>query len=421
MGASAAGDGLPRGEVMARLGVLMATVFVDMIGFLIVLPLLPFYAERLGASPFLVGGLVSAFAVAQLAASPLWGRLSDHYGRRPVILISLWITTLAFILFEAADAVWLLFLSRAVQGLGAGTVGVVQAYLSDSVPASQRSQALGWLTAATSAGVMLGPAVGSLAAATGVVPPGYLAAGLCVANWLFAFRYLKEPQTEHRSDVPREPGGTRRVIAEIIRRPRGELGSLVWIYSSGMMAFMAMNGIWALYLNRRFGITEATIGWFYVYVGSISLVMRALVLGPVVRRFGEVRVLRAGTLSLAVGLGLVPFCPTLWALAPAVLLIPVGTALLFPATTSMLSGRAPRGRTGMVLGVQQLFGGVSRMLGPIWAGAVFQHLGIRSPFWVAAALMLAARLFSGAVREVSPRADARRSEPVEPTLPVEPS
>jgi MFS family permease len=152
-------------DFIRRLWVLMLTVFVDMIGFLIVLPLLPFYAEKLGADPFLVGALVSIFALAQLAAAPLWGRLSDRYGRRPAILGGLLISAVSYVLFESAGTVWVLFLSRLVQGGGAGTVGVVQAYVSDVVPAKDRAKALGWLTVASSAGVMIGPAIGSLAAA----------------------------------------------------------------------------------------------------------------------------------------------------------------------------------------------------------------------------------------------------------------
>ncbi len=390
-------------QFLRRLWVLMLTVFVDMIGFLIVLPLLPFYAERLGADPFRVGALVSSFALAQLSVAPLWGRLSDRYGRRPMILAGLLVSALAYIVFEAADSVWLLFLSRFVQGAGAGTVGVVQAYLSDSVPRKDRAKALGWLTAATSAGVMAGPAIGSLAATWGKIGPGYLAAGFCVMNLLFGLRWLPESKGAKRRGSKEAPprGTTRRAIVEILRHPRGEVGSVVWIYALGMMAFMAMNGVLALFLERRFGVTEATIGWFYVFVGGVSLVMRSLVLGPTVRRLGEVRTLRLGALSMALGLAVVPLARNFLELGLAVLLIPVGTALLFPATTSMVSHRAAENQTGLMMGVQQLFGGVSRMIGPLWAGAAFQELSIEAPFWLAAGLMVGVRLFAHGVSEDS--------------------
>jgi MFS family permease len=406
------------GELIGRLWVLMATVFVDMMGFLIVLPLLPFYAEELGASRFQVGALVSSFAFAQVATAPLWGRLSDRYGRRPMILSGLLISAAAYILFESAGTVWLLFLSRFVQGGGGGTVGVVQAYLSDSVPSEERAAGFGWLTAAASAGVMIGPAIGSLAADSGLFGPGYLAAALCALNWFFGMIWLKEPAGSG-DKKPAAKGSTREVMARVLTRPRGPVGSMIWIYTFGMMAFMAMNGVLALYLERRFGVTAATIGWFYVYVGGISVVMRTLVLGPTVRLLGEMRTLRLGIVSVGLGLATLPLARNFWELGLAVLLIPVGTALLFPSTTSILSHRAQADRVGLVLGVQQSFGGVARMIGPLWAGAAFQHLGIAVPFWIAAALMVALRLFAATLKQ-DPPSDQDEPEP-EVVLPAEPS
>ncbi|MEE8367521.1 MAG: MFS transporter [Thermoanaerobaculia bacterium] len=410
-------------DFIQRLGVLMATVFIDMIGFLIVLPLLPFYAEKLGATPFVVGALISSFAVAQLASAPIWGRLSDKYGRRPMILSGLLISAVAYVLFESADSTWLLFLSRFVQGFGGGTVGVVQAYLSDSVAKQDRAKAFGWLTAATSAGVMVGPAIGSLAASYGTIGPGYLAAIFCVVNFAFAFFWLKETAPTRTArpgrsgeEVPSTPRGSiRRAIGEILRHPRSLVAKLVWIYSLGMMAFMAMNGVLALFLERQFGVNEATIGWFFVYVGGVSLLMRSLILGPAVRRFGEVPVMRAGAISIGLGLVTLPLARNFWELGAAVLLIPIGTALLFPTTTSLVSHCAPEEQTGLTLGVQQAFGGVARMLGPLWAGAVFQYFGVAMPFWLAAGFMVGAWLVASSVKIE----DDAPTTHVEPLLPGE--
>ena len=391
-------------DFVRRLWVLILTVFVDMIGFLIILPLLPFYAEELGAGPTVVGALVAAFAFGQVAAAPLWGRLSDVYGRRPMILAGLLIAAVAYVVFESATAVWLLFVSRLIQGAGSGTVGVVQAYLSDSVPREERAKAFGWLSVATSAGVMIGPAIGSLAAAKGWVGPGYLAAGLCVLNFFFGLIWMPEPNTKRSRDgKPKaQPGATRAVMLDIIKRPTGSVGALVWIYSLGMMSFMAMNGVIALYLERVFDVTVGTIGWFYTYVGGVSLVMRAVILGPIIKRLGEVGTLRIGLLAIAAGLVSLTLAGDIVQLGLAAMLVPVGTALLFPATTSMVSHRAADGQTGLVLGVQQSFGGVARMIGPLWAGAAFQFVGIRSPFYLAAGLVVLVWLFSRVVREDEP-------------------
>ena len=386
------------GHPVRRIWVLMATVFVDMMGFFIVLPLLPFYAEKLGADPLRVGSLVSTFALAQLVTAPLWGRLSDRFGRRPMILCGLLVSAGAYVIFEMASVVWLLFLSRFVQGMGSGTTGVVQAYVSDLIAKEDRAKAIGWLTAGTSAGVMLGPVVGSVGASLGWLGPGYIAAGLCLLNFGFGWIWLREPTSRDHMERRRESqqrGDTRRAMLEVLRHPRDPVSSMIWVYSLGMMAFMAMNGIFALYLERVFGINEKTIGWFFFYVGGISLVMRSLAIGPVVSKLGERRTMRLGAILIALGMATIPFARTIPELGLAVLLIPVGTALLFPTTTSIVSSRAREDQVGMIMGVQQAFGGVARLLGPIWAGAVFQYVGIRWPFWLAAFVMALGRLFVG--------------------------
>ena len=398
-------------STLKQLSVLMATVFVDMVGFLVVHPLLPFYARKLGASASVIGLLVAAFAAAQLLSSPFWGRLSDRYGRRPMLIAGLLISAVSFALFGLASSIWLLFLFRFVQGTGGGTVGVVQAYVSDAVEPGDRAKALGWITAATSAGVMIGPLIGSYATALGPWGPGFVACGLCVANAISAYFWLPEPKRRERatladgSTAPRR--SLRKALAEVVREPTSPVASLIWVYAVGMMAFMAMNAILALFLAQQFGVTEKTIGWFYTYVGGISLVMRAILLGPMVRRFGEVGVMKLGAFALVVGLVAIPLSLSIPVLAVAVLFVPVGTALLFPATTALVSRYAPQGETGQVMGVQQAFGGVSRLLGPIWAGWAFDGLGFRSPFWIAAGLMLGVNVLTRRIAE--PPVDAKPS------------
>lgn len=409
-------------HLVARLWVIMITSFVDMVGFLVVLPLLPFYAQRFGASPSIVGYLVGVFAIAQLATAPFWGRLSDRFGRRPVILGGIAASAAAFILFALADSVAVLLLSRLVQGAAGGTIGVIQAYVTDRASDDEGAKALGWVTAATSAGVMLGPALGSLAVRFGESAPGFIAAGLCGLNFAFAWRWLTEPAAELESDPEDVATGTSgpakvhgvaiwRSFADVLLHPRGPVASLIWIYALAMMAFMSMNGVLALYLDAVFGITEETIGYFYVFVGAVSLVMRAAALGPIVDRLGTVRTLRLGVLSIGLGLAALPLPRTLWGFGLAVMLIPIGTALLFPATTSLVSRRARRRQTGQTLGVQQTFGGISRGVGPAWAGLLFQHLGVASPFWVAAGLVVLVGLLALRVTPDEPGTTAALTEP----------
>src|SRR5688572_11613326 len=177
---------------MGKLVVLMVTAFVDMVGVLMVLPLLPFYAVEMKASALTIGLLVSAFSVAQLIAAPMWGRVSDRYGRRPALMAGLAASAVAYVVFAYADSLWMLLVSRLVQGAGGGTVSVIQAYVADATKPENRARSLGWLSAATNAGVAIGPVLGSWSLELGKPAPGLLAAGLCTLNMIFAFRYLTE-------------------------------------------------------------------------------------------------------------------------------------------------------------------------------------------------------------------------------------
>lgn len=412
----------PERVTLGRLWALMATVLVDMVGFLIVLPLLPFYATRLGAPAVLVGAMISAFAVAQLATAPLWGRFSDRLGRRPMMLVGITVSIAAHLLFafacsdfalarfSSAQTLALLFLSRLVQGAGGATTGVVQAYVGDAIVPEERAKALGWITAATSAGVMLGPAIGSLASTLGAAAPGLVAAGLCLANLGFAWRWLPEStsQESRATAVAAERPSLRGQMLAVALHPGRPVARLIWIYAVGMMAFMAMNGVLALYLQARFAFTERTIGYLYTFVGTISLVMRSVVLGPAVGRFGEVGALRLGLVALAAGFALVALAPTTPLFVAFLVLVPVGTALLFPATTSLVSSHAERHELGATMGVQQAYGGASRLVGPLWAGAAFQLFGPASPFWISSGLAVATLLFAAGLAR-----PARAERPVE--------
>ena len=388
---------------LARLAVLMVTGAMDMMGMLMVVPLVPLYAKDMGASDTMVGVLLGSHAFAMLVTAPLWGRLSDRYGRRPAILLGIVMAGIAFLVFAVTDNLWVLLLSRLAQGAGAGTIGVVQAYISDTVEPKQRVKALGWFTAATSAGVMVGPVIGSLASRLGPHAPGFIAAGLALANVAAAAWLLPEPPRTGSRTVRRH---LRHAIADVFRHPLQPAHRMIWIYTAGMMAFMAMNGVLALFLQRRFGVTTKTIGYFYFYVGGIGLLMRGGVLGRLVDRLGDVRVLRLGALSIALGQALMPFARSVPALVAVMALVPIGTAMLFPATTAQVSRHAPAGHVGEFMGLQQALGGVARVLGPVWGGAVFQHLGVPWPFWIAATLMTAVGALAwGAGAEESPAAE----------------
>src|SRR5216684_741532 len=402
-------------KIPAKLFTLMATAFVDMVGLLMIIPLLPFYVKTLGGSGIqffglhfgigiISGSIIAAFTVAQLLSAPMWGRFSDRVGRRPTLLIALGASAIAYLIFGFAHSLFLLFLSRIVQGAGGGTVGVIQAYVADSTPPQDRARALGWLSATTNLGVALGPLLGSFAIALGkrdLMPgpgtlqlghaaPGIMAAALCLANMAFAARYL----TESRDLNEQAPTGeVRRTSSEAIWRVISHSGEpssrLIWIYAIAIGAFQGSFSVLALFLNARFQVTEQTIGYFFMYVGSISVFARVLLLGRMVDWLGEAKLSRLGLLLLASGVVGMPLSRNLWMLAVAVALIPLGTAFTFPCVTALLSRViAPRER-GLYMGMQQTYGGVTRVIAPLFFGWAFDSLGVSSPYFFSSAFIIA--------------------------------
>jgi MFS family permease len=408
-------------KVPAKLMVLMATAFLDMVGLLIVIPILPFYARRLGGEGFaflgmhfgigmVVAMLVSTFTVAQLVSAPIWGRFSDRFGRRPALLVALGSSAIAYVIFGFANSLALLFISRIVQGAGGGTVGVIQAYVADSVEPDQRAKGLGWLSAATNLGVALGPVLGAFAITLGIkvcnlgggdvaglhaighAMPGLFAALLCLVNMAFAWKYLRESHTIGEHHAAAKPRSSREVVLRVIQHSGEPASRLIWIYAIAMGAFQGVTAILALFLADRYQVTEQTIAYFFVYIGSISVFARVLLLGKAVDRLGEPRLSRIGITLLAIGLGAMPLARSLPVLALAVAFIPLGTAFTFPCVTALLSRVISSRERGLYMGVQQSFGGVARIIAPLWAGFAYDRLGIGVPFYTSAAVVLATLL-----------------------------
>jgi multidrug resistance protein len=393
---------------MKRLSVLMAVAFVDMIGLMMVFPLLPLYALRLDADPATIGVLSASFPIAQLASSPVWGRVSDRYGRRPALLVGLTASCLAYVIFGFASTLWLLFLSRFVQGLGGGTTGVAQAYVADTMAPHERAKGLGWLSAATSAGVIFGPALGSFAARAGQAAPGLVAAGLCLVNAVCAWKWLPESRVPAVRGAPAGgrqmplPRPVREAMWEVVRHPGRPVAHLIWIYAVAMLAYNATPPVFALYLSQRFGITEQNIGYFFLIFGGVGVLMRLFAVGWINDRLGEVRTMRLGAVLYGLGYALIPLATSVPLFLLYQVLLPVGTALLFPATSALVSHRADKHEYGLVMGVQQGLRGVASVIGPIWAGFAYQTLGPQVPFFACAAIIGCALLLASRVPRGEP-------------------
>ncbi len=391
---------------MKRLWVLMAVCFVDMMGLMLVAPLMPFYALDLKAPEWLVGPLIASFAVAQLISSPIWGKFSDRYGRRPAMLIGLGASAFAYVIFGFATSLWMLFASRIVQGLGGGTTGVAQAYVADTMEPKERAKALGWLSAATSAGVVIGPFIGSAAYNFGREAPGLVAAAMVLINVFFAWKWLPESRVAHARSpsghfVVPEGRSVQQALVEIIRQPTTPAHRVIWIYVVGMLALNVVIGVLALYLKDTFAISARTIGYFFPIFGVVGVLMRATLVGWFNARYGEIRTMQIGTISLLLGLALMPLPAGVLSPARAMpffilflTLVPMGTALLFPASTSLVSQRTDRHELGLVMGAQQTFRGIMSIVGPVGATLTFATLGHGVPFLLAAGVVAVAGLLA---------------------------
>jgi MFS family permease len=402
-------------KIPAKLFTLMATAFIDMVGLLMIIPLLPFYVKSLGGEGLKILGfhfgigiitafIVAAFTVAQLLSAPAWGRFSDKVGRRPTLLIALGASAAAYLIFGFAHSLLVLFLSRVVQGAGGGTVGVIQAYVADTTKPEDRARALGWLSATTNLGVALGPVLGSVAVAIGkrdLLPgpgtlhlgyaaPGVFAAALCLLNMAFAAKYVTESRDPNDHIATGEPRKTsRQAMWRVISHSSEPASRLIWIYAISIGAFQGSFAVLALFLNARFQVNEQTIGYFFMYVGSISVFTRVLLLGRMVDWLGEAKLSRLGLILLTAGVLGMPLAQNLWMLAIAVALIPLGTAFTFPCVTALLSRVIIPRERGLYMGMQQTYGGVARIIAPLFFGWSFDRLGVSSPYFFSAAFIFA--------------------------------
>ncbi len=429
-------------RIPAKLFVLMATAFIDMAGLLMVVPLMPFYVKQLSGSGvdllgthfgvgFLSGVVVSAFTIAQLLSAPVWGRFSDKFGRRPALLVALGASAAAYLIFGFATTLPVLLLSRIVQGAGGGTVGVIQAYVADTMEPADRARGLGWLSAATNLGVALGPVLGTLAVSAGGVDllpgaatlrmgtaaPGIVAAAICLLNMAFAARYLTESKKMHEKQVAPPVRSARHAFWRVITHSGEASSRLIWIYAISIGAFQGIVAVLALFLNVQFQVTEKTIGFFFMYIGAISVFTRVLLLGPGVDWLGEARLSRIGLVTLALGVGTMPLTRSLGMLAVSVAMIPLGTAFTFPCVTGLLTRVISPDDRGLYMGLQQTFGGVARIVAPLFYGWAFDRLGIGVPFYFSAAFVFATMFLGlGLDRYARPREAASPSPRRQPSV-----
>jgi MFS transporter, DHA1 family, tetracycline resistance protein len=374
------------GRRRSPVAILFMAVLVDMLGFGIVIPVLPFYALEMGATPLQVTLLIASFSAVQMAASPLWGRISDRRGRRPLLIAGLFASAVSYLIFGFANSLQLLLFSRIAAGAAGGTIAVAHAYIADTTAAEERARGMGMIGAAAGLGVMLGPAIGGLFSQISLGTPGFVAAGLCALNGTAAVFLLpesrpREARTRARSGQAATVGGWMRTMGSF------PLSLLLAVYFLGITSFTAMTALLALYFERAFGIGAQQMGVLFAIAGGVTVVVRGLVLGVLVKRFGEIATVRLGAVALGLAFVLLPYLPSFtWAMA-IVPLYAFGAGTMFPALATLTSFAADRESQGSVMGGSQFVGGLGRVLGPLWAGLLFQEIAIGTPFHVAAVLV----------------------------------
>jgi multidrug resistance protein len=357
------------------------TVFIDLTGFGIILPLLPFWAEKLGANSFQVGLILTIYAVAQFLFTPVLGALSDRLGRRPVIVASLLIEAASFALTALAGTLPVLLAARFIGGLGASNIGSAQAVVADVTPPAGRARGMGMIGAAIGMGFVVGPVIGGVLAGRGSVLPFWVAMGMALGNALLVLRRLPETRQSHAGRSAREEhtglnlltGGWRRAL----RHPA--VARLIAINLLFTLAFTAMEAVFPLFTQHGFHWGATQNGYIFTYVGVIIVLMQGGLVGQLVKRFGEHAMLTGGLVLLAGGLLLLPFSSTLALLLVALGILSVGEGAVTPTISALLSLASPEEAQGETLGLAQGIAGLGRIFGPLGAGALFA-LGAGVPF-----------------------------------------
>lgn len=374
-------------------------VTIDLIGFGIVLPILPIYAKHFHISSFRAALLVAAFSGASFVFSPVWGRVSDRFGRKPVLLVSLAGTAVGSLLTGVAGGFGLLLVGRIIDGASGASVSVAQAAAADLAGPSDRARLFGLLGAAFGVGFVAGPALGALAALWGPRLPFYLAAGLAAVNTVVASRRLKETHVDGRERLPAdevsraagEDGrGTR--WADLLGGSPAKLVPLLGVAFAGVVAFSGFEATFALFGQRRLGFGIASAAAVFTAVGALIVAVQVGAVGKVVGRFGETRTLVGGLGFNVVGLALLAISHSWAAAAPALLALTVGQGLVQTTMASSLAGRADPGGRGRALGAQQSASGLARVVGPAIGGALLGAHASGWPYAAGAALTLVASI-----------------------------
>ena len=390
----------------ASLLVLFLTVFIDLIGFGMVIPFLSFYAREYGASGFAVGAVVGIYSIMQFFFAPVWGRLSDRVGRRPILLVSLVASTSGYLLFAFSHSLAILFVSRVIAGIGGANIGTAQAYIADSTSPENRAKGMGLIGAAFGLGFILGPPLSGVLASIGTkhglhgnLLPGLVAAGLSFTALLIALSVLAESKPAHlvpRSGVP--PQFDRRLWRETLASPL--LSALMAGLFLTLLAVSGMEISVTLHGRDRFDFRQMDMAYIFLYMGVIVAAIQGGLIGRLVKSLGEKRVIVIGAAAFTLGFAVVPAIYTVPLLYAAGFFIAIGQGLCYPALTALVSKVSPEQDRGSLLGLATSAGSLARFLGPLLSGALYDWGKAAGAFYGGAAIMVIALLVAIRMRDM---------------------
>ncbi len=374
--------------------ILFLIVFIDLLGFGIIIPLLPFYAEHFDAAPNIVTLVLAIYSLAQLFSATWWGNLSDRIGRRPVLIISLAGLAVSYVWLGLADSLWMLFAARAFGGFMAGNISAAFAYVADSTTPKNRARGMGMIGAGYGLGFFVGPAIGGILAGPDALnadyqTPAFVAAGLSFVALGLAFAILKESLSDEiRARVAAQP---KKSFTAQLKETATNRKLAYWIGLMFLVTFVmaGMETTFAMWAERGFGWGPRHIGFVLAFVGLLSILIQGGMIGRLTRRFGERALVVQGSLVLAVSFFFLPYADSV----PVLLVVMAGLAYGFsvttPALNSLISLEAEPERHGGTLGLSRSASIFARVVGPAGAGVLFSAFGRHSPYFVSAAIMLA--------------------------------
>jgi multidrug resistance protein len=363
--------------------ILFFGLFLVHVGFGIIIPIMPYFAESMGATSVHLGLLMASYSLTQFIFAPMWGRLSDRVGRRPVIIIGLLGFGLTFLAFAMSRQLWVLFVTRILGGfLTSAALPTAMAYMADSTSEKDRGKGMGLMGAAMGLGMIFGPGIGGYLGEFGFRVPFYFAAGLGFLNAVIALFMLPESLPPDKRTVRTEKAKQPSVLSAL----RGNLGYVFFLAFLIAFAMGNLESMFALFVEAKLGFGSAEVGTVFMVVGTIGVVLQGVVVGKAINRWGEIALSRAALLLTAVGYLLVTRAVNLWTLVLFVAIQNLGSAFLSPSLSSYISKKTGSGQ-GAAMGMQQSFMSLGRVAGPLWGGLVF-GISYHMPYFTGAAIML---------------------------------